>query len=348
LLAAIVLVSAVWDLITSGNQGTNGDSPAMPRASRVLLFFGYTLLTAALFLYGSSLRVQGTGMPVSGDLTGISGTLAILATYVFCVPLTLVTGLLRWQRWRAEETTLQEQPKRDTQVKQATIGIAGGGAIIAVLLILTACGLAATTNRGISTLPPVTSHSTPAGCASGDYCAAVPGPQCDQGGAMWASVPGSSQSMQCTSSGLPLSVQGSDEGAVGFQPRGGTFASAFSIAVTVDLAGAPDGCATIEVEVNQDIDAGNICDAGAWAISTLPASGNSQDLAQGEISSTSVYRLTMVFDESHTTLSINGTQVGQTTQITSAGIDLVAIGLFNTGSATESATFRDFAYHVLP
>jgi hypothetical protein len=347
-LAAIFLASAVWDILTSGKQGLNGDSPAIPRASRVLLFFGYTLLTAALLLYGSSLRTQGTGMPVSGDLTGISGTQAILATYAFCIPLTLVAGLLRWQRWRAEEATAQAQLKRDERVKRATIAITGGGAAIVTLLIVTACNLAVTTNSGISTRPPVTIHPTPSSCRAGDYCASAPGPQCDQGGAMWASVPGTDQSTQCTADGLQLSVQGGNEGAIGFQPHGGTFAPAFSIAVTVNLSGAPDGCATIEVDVNGGIGAGNVCAGGEWVISALPANGSTQNVAQGQVQSVGIYQMTTVFDSSHMALSINGTQVGQTTQITSVGIDLVAIGLFNTGSATESATFRDFAYRVLP
>jgi hypothetical protein len=345
-LAAIFLASAVWDVLTSGKQGANGDSKAIPRTSRVLLFFGYTLLTASLFLFGSSLRIQGTSVPVSGDLTGISGTLAILAVYAFCVPLTLVTGLLHWQRWRAEQAIAPELPGRDDRVKLATIGIAGGGATIAMLLLVTACSLVVTANR--ETLPPATTHPTPSVCRSGDYCAAVPGPHCDQGGGMWTDAPGSTQSTRCTVDGLQLSVQGGNEGAVGFQPRGGTFASAFSIAVSVDLSVAPNGCATIETDADQGISADNICTGGAWIISVSPAIGNTQIVTQGQVQAARVYHLEMTFDDVHAALSINGTQVGQTTQITSAGIDLAALGLFNTGSATESATFRDFIYRVLP
>lgn len=216
--------------------------------------------------------------------------------------------------------------------------------LVVILFSSTACSLAVT---GTSLPPTATSGSAPPFiCPQQAYCAPVPGPQCDHAGAQWASVPGNDQSITCTAQGLHLSVQAGQEGAVGFQPSGGMFAESFVIAVTIDLADAPDGCGTIETDTNQNIGAGNICTGGGWLLSTTPQHATAMSLAQGQVQPGSAYRLMMTFDRSHATLSINGVQVGQTRQITAAGIDLVALGLFNTGTTTESATFRDFVYSV--
>jgi hypothetical protein len=112
-IAGIFLVLNVWGLLRSGTGGTNGDSPAAPRAGRVLLYFGYTLVTAAVFLYATGLRVAGTGAPVQATLAAGDTTLVtIVGLYVLCVPLALVTGLGRSQSWLAAQQQEPGMPER--------------------------------------------------------------------------------------------------------------------------------------------------------------------------------------------------------------------------------------------
>jgi hypothetical protein len=111
--AGIFLVLNVWGLLRSGASGTNGDSPGAPRASRVLLYFGYTLLTAATFLYAMGLRAVGTGDPIQDPIqAGDATLLTALALYILCIPLALVTGLGRSLSWSAlhQAPGLPEQP----------------------------------------------------------------------------------------------------------------------------------------------------------------------------------------------------------------------------------------------
>jgi hypothetical protein len=51
----ILAVGLLWDVLTSGDRWTNGDSPRVPRPARVLLYFGYVsmVVTALLFWKGS-------------------------------------------------------------------------------------------------------------------------------------------------------------------------------------------------------------------------------------------------------------------------------------------------------
>jgi len=48
--AALITVGVIWDVLTSGDQVTNQDSPQWPRESRVVGYFGYVLLGLALAL----------------------------------------------------------------------------------------------------------------------------------------------------------------------------------------------------------------------------------------------------------------------------------------------------------
>jgi hypothetical protein len=63
--AVIVLLAIAWDIAISGESMTNSASKHLPRTTRVLLFFGYSILLAATVIYFSAQRVAGSGVAVS-------------------------------------------------------------------------------------------------------------------------------------------------------------------------------------------------------------------------------------------------------------------------------------------
>lgn len=59
--AVILLVAVVWDVTMSGESMTNHGTSHLPRATRVLGFFGYTILLAGTVLFYTSEKVISTG-----------------------------------------------------------------------------------------------------------------------------------------------------------------------------------------------------------------------------------------------------------------------------------------------
>jgi hypothetical protein len=59
--AVILLVAVVWDVTMSGESMTNHGTTRLPRATRVLGFFGYTILLAGTVLFYTSEKVISTG-----------------------------------------------------------------------------------------------------------------------------------------------------------------------------------------------------------------------------------------------------------------------------------------------
>jgi len=59
--AVILLVAVVWDVTMSGESMTNHGTSHLPRATRVLGFFGYTILLAGTVLFYTSEKVVSTG-----------------------------------------------------------------------------------------------------------------------------------------------------------------------------------------------------------------------------------------------------------------------------------------------
>jgi uncharacterized membrane protein YcjF (UPF0283 family) len=62
--AAVLLLALTWEIGMSGKITSQSGGVWFPRHSRVLLYFGYIMLTAAAVLFFSSLRVQSTGSSV--------------------------------------------------------------------------------------------------------------------------------------------------------------------------------------------------------------------------------------------------------------------------------------------
>jgi hypothetical protein len=82
----------LWDLITSG-QFTNADSASLPRSSRLLLYFGYSMLIATIALYYGTQFYADTGRPAA---TAFNSSLdATLGLLVLGIPLLVVTFAVR-------------------------------------------------------------------------------------------------------------------------------------------------------------------------------------------------------------------------------------------------------------
>lgn len=109
IVAALIFIAAVlWDLITSGDQMTNLDSPSFPRSARLLLYLGYALFAATTFLYTSSQHLVSTGQVVPLPTDGIS--LAVVGAEGLGLPLLAFTFAQRMRH------------RRDRQVQPSTKG----------------------------------------------------------------------------------------------------------------------------------------------------------------------------------------------------------------------------------
>lgn len=77
----ILAIGLLWDVLTSGDRWTNGDSPNVPRPARVLLYFGYVSMTITAILYFKGTGQSGT---YDEDMFAILGlTLMGIPLYLF-------------------------------------------------------------------------------------------------------------------------------------------------------------------------------------------------------------------------------------------------------------------------
>jgi hypothetical protein len=260
LLALIFLAQSLWDVSRSGEQVTNGDSPAAPRSGRVQLYFGYVLVTAALFLYGSSLRIQLTGAPVPGELTGVSDVSALGALFLLCPALALVTGLTRWQQWRVSTALAIDRPERIGRARLRLVVVSGAGAVAVAVL---AAFSVAVVFHGPTPPPPIT------------YFTHLPGPNCDKRGSSWTTVADPHVTLACDQhGGLHVTVSGKYKlGEIGFGFPNGVASANYRVSVHVTFGAAP-ACASILTRASTaGIYDNQICSDGSWFISRFDFTG---------------------------------------------------------------------------
>jgi hypothetical protein len=190
--SALFLVAVFWDVLTSGQGITNGDSRAFPRDGRVLLYLGYTMVASSVLLYAASVRITASGaLSVDALSTGNDSALGLL---VLGIPMVLLGFVLRFGPWLATRRTgvrTGARPAGQIALASAQTGIFGVG--LAALLAV----VAPTTWRVVPLAVGGVPSSTPAGGGptptatpgSAVYRARVPGPGCDAGGAQWTLVP---------------------------------------------------------------------------------------------------------------------------------------------------------------
>ena len=112
LAAALLLVAAmVWDVVLSGDAVTNVHGRHVPRHSRVLLYFGYTMMVTTLVIFFSSLSIQGGG---TAGLEFESDIWPQMGIAVFGIPLLLTFFVINLGAWHHRQR-VEEGPPIDRE-----------------------------------------------------------------------------------------------------------------------------------------------------------------------------------------------------------------------------------------
>jgi hypothetical protein len=98
----LLVLAFLWDLLTSGEQVTNGEGRLTPRFARVLIYVGYSLLSVSQVLFFTTLQ-GSSGYDFSGQWTGYG--LRDLG-----IPLLLALVLLRLARSRTAPGGQGDEP----------------------------------------------------------------------------------------------------------------------------------------------------------------------------------------------------------------------------------------------
>jgi hypothetical protein len=355
-IAIFFLLSTLWDVARSGNHMTNGDSPAAPRSGRILLYFGYAHVTAALLMFGIVLRYRHAGGAVSSFLTVSQSASLVAALSTLGISLALMTGFTRYQRYQA--TLLREE--RPVNVRQTRVTMAGvlGGGLALVLLVL---GIAL---PRLDQVPSVT------------YFTPNPGLDCDTQGASWST--GFSQLLTCANDGLHVTVTPDIlANGIDFTPPSGISSNNYRVSVHVAFASGT-ACAKI-VTRERLVDANSpqayqssLCSDGSWSVCWIsktplllaagalaPSDLTGTDIAKeaqcehqvGASAPANAYDLTVTAQGNHLSFAINGLLLanGVDSRSPMGFVGLEAL-LNNRPGANQSATviFRDFSYTSLP
>lgn len=213
------------------------------------------------------------------------------------------------------------------------------------LLLLTGCTIpgasaGVTTSVATSTLTP----TTPPACPSSGYCAKVPGPNCDSGGAQWLTI--EAATVTCATTGMQLSVPGSDkEGGVVFVPPGNTVPISFSVAVTAQVDPSLDGCLSLVTVAHGGSYRYFVCPViGLWYINLNMQGTTPKELARGTVTTSTAYHIVVTTSGNDRTLTINGTPAGSVSDGTLPTTIGIALTLFNHGSTPQWVVFHDFIY----
>ncbi|HEX4212747.1 MAG TPA: hypothetical protein VIA06_05390 [Candidatus Dormibacteraeota bacterium] len=106
--AAVLLIALLWDVAMSGEAVTNIHGRHMPRHSRVLIYFGYTMLVATAVLFSATSQQEfgrGLGLVFDSDSWPQFGILrmgsALLLTF-------FVAGLAGWLRRRGDKAAAEK------------------------------------------------------------------------------------------------------------------------------------------------------------------------------------------------------------------------------------------------
>jgi hypothetical protein len=355
-IAAFFLLSTLWDVSRSGKQMTNGDSPIAPRSGRVLLYFGYALVAAALLLFGVVLRYRHAGGVVPSYFTGGQSVLLVEAISTLGTSLALMTGFNRYQRYQAA-LLREEHPVNAGLARVAMAGVFGIGLALVILV------------TGI-TLPRLNQYS------SVTYFTHRPGLDCDTQGASWTNV--LPKLLACANDGLHVTVTPDAlANGIDFTPPNGVPSKNYRVSVHVVFQ---SGTACAKVLTRQTLVNANspqayqssICSDGSWFIcwiSKTPLLLAAGALAPYDLTGTTIekeaqcnhqsgalapaknYDLTVTAQGNHLSFAINGQLLANIVDSRSPtgviGLDAL---LDKQPGITQPATviFRDFAYTPLP
>lgn len=99
--AAVLLIALIWDVVMSGDAVTNIHGRHMPRHSRVLIYFGYTMLVATAVLFSAAGQIvfgKGFGGTFDSDSWPQFGILRMGTPLLLTFFVAGVAGWLRHQR----------------------------------------------------------------------------------------------------------------------------------------------------------------------------------------------------------------------------------------------------------
>jgi hypothetical protein len=346
--SALFLVAVFWDVLTSGEGITNGDSRAFPRDGRVLLYLGYTLVASSVLLYAATVRIAASGALSADTLS--TGNDAALGLLILGIPMVLLGFVLRVGAWLAtRQPTVHAThgatvPARKSLLADSQAAILGIG-LVALLgvIALTTWRVVPLAVAGAQSGPPTrgtpVSTTTPASFA---YRAHAPGPGCDTDGAQWTLVPPDA-SAQCGPSGLRVSVDASSSVLLGFAPPGGRIPADYQVAVRVDLSAFASGCVGIITRASiQGFYEADLCADGEWGI--FRKTGATQQIGQGIIAPATIATIVVVMQGAHLTFSVDGSTLGTITDATLTASDFIDLAFNNLGNAASSAVVSDFVY----
>jgi hypothetical protein len=115
--AIILLVAVVWDVTMSGESMTNHGTSHLPRATRVLGFFGYTILLAGTVLFYTSEKIISTGAAAEAFFEPEDITRNAL--YRVALPVLLLAFFIRLARAHGSAA-----PKPDAPAPRTPVGTA--------------------------------------------------------------------------------------------------------------------------------------------------------------------------------------------------------------------------------
>lgn len=340
LLAGVFVLTALWDLITSGEQMTNTSTPAFPREGRVLLSLAYTLASTALLLFVGSLRTaRGAVAPEAYSLE----TYAPIGLQLLGPCWVALTFLLRMEKLRRRQPTLMPvtSPVQRLSPRRMQLGILGGGslALLALILFLSTFSIP----RLIRLSQPLENQS---------YTTSTPGPDCDPGKADWTIAPGTPISLHCLPTGTQVTIASNKAGAISFAPPEYlSHAQNYRISLQIDPGHAPDSCIGI---FTQSSTRGNYASQlcfinNLWGIylSDSTAKPSISTLRQGLLPPAHLYTLEAATIGAYHLISINGTVMASVRDTTLASGSM-ALTMFNSGAAAEALVLSHFAYTPLP
>jgi hypothetical protein len=335
LLAGLFVLTALWDLVTSGEQVTNKDSPAFPREGRILLYVGSTLVATSLLLYIGSLRAQMTGATAPDYFSSDSD--AFLGLVLLGTPMVVLTFLLSvGRRIPRPAGAAIPQPTRRVSARSTQLGIVGSGVLALALFMAFLFG---------SALPRlVLANQVLLGRAT--YTAKSPGPGCDSGGAVWSIQPDAPISLRCLQMGTEITALPKKPGYVGFLPPGNTLVRDYRVSVQTDFSSAPHACIGILTRFSGTSYYENaICSDGTWVLWRV--SDKFIPLASGQVAQARTYTLGAETAGPKQSLTINGIEKASVTDgaLTTGDIELQ---VFNEDISTRSVVLSDFSYTPLP
>lgn len=112
--AVILLVAVVWDVTMSGESMTNHGTSHLPRATRVLGFFGYTILLAGTVLFYTSEKVISTGHAAESFFEPEDITRSAL--FRVALPVLLLAFFIRLARAQGSSRAVPEPPSPRTPI----------------------------------------------------------------------------------------------------------------------------------------------------------------------------------------------------------------------------------------